>query len=72
MSRLHAIAVAGAGVFGVAAVVSFLAFLTVNWAGSARRLVIAAVMFSIVAFLASTAIAVFGAARDTYARRGPN
>lgn len=71
-SRLHSVAVFCTALFGISAIVWALAFVTVNWAGSSRRAVIAGVLFSIVGFLASVAITIFSAARDTYARRPPH
>ncbi|HEV3473616.1 MAG TPA: hypothetical protein VG408_10540 [Actinomycetota bacterium] len=53
----------------VIAIVTFVGFLTVGWPGTSRRVVIAVGLFAVIGFLASGAIAVLGAARDTYSRR---
>lgn len=71
-SRLHSVAVFATAFFAISALGSGLAFVTVNWSGPTRRLVIAAALFSVVGFLAAVAITVFSAARDTYARTNRN
>ena len=53
----------------VVAIAAGLGFATVGWPGTSRRVVIAVLAFAVVGFVASVAIAVLGAARDTYARR---
>jgi hypothetical protein len=55
----------------LSAVIGFLAlfaFITVGWPGRTGRTVIMIIVISAVVFMASGAIAVFAAARDTYAR----
>jgi O-antigen ligase len=54
----------------VLAIVSAIAFFTVNWSGPSRRVVIAILMGSVVMFLAGISSTMLTAARDTYAR-GP-
>ena len=46
-----------------------LTFLTVGWSGGARRAVIAALLASILLFLAGVSAAILTAARDTYVKR---
>lgn len=71
-SRSHSAAVAGAAICAVGAILAFVGFVTVNWAGRSRRVVIAVMMFCVLGFLASTVIAILSAARDTYARKTAN
>ena len=49
-------------------IVAGIGFATVGLSGTYRRIVIAVLAFAILGFLASVAIAVLGAARDTYGR----
>ena len=67
--RLHGIAMAGMALFAIVGILATLAFITVGWPGSSGRRVIAVVVFSAVGFVASAAIAVLAAARDTYPER---
>jgi hypothetical protein len=65
---LHGFAIA---VMALSAVIGFLAlfaFITVGWPGGTGRTVIAIVVIAAIVFMASGAIAVFAAARDTYTR----
>lgn len=71
-SRLHSIAVAFTATSGVIALISALAFVTIRWPGTSRRVVIAVLLFAIVGFVTGIAITILGAARDTYARRSDN
>lgn len=68
-SRLHSAAVAITGTAAVIAIASTLAFVTVGWPGRPRRVVIAIMLMSTVAFVAGTVITILSAARDTYGRR---
>lgn len=52
----------------LAGIVAVFLLIVVSWPANLRRFVIAILVFSVVGFLASSAIAVFTAARDTYAR----
>lgn len=56
-------------VCAVVGIAAALGFATVGLSGPYRRIVIATLAFAVVGFLASVAIAVLGAARDTYVRR---
>lgn len=67
-SKLHSGAVLATSSFAIVTLLAWLSFVTVGWSGSPRRVVIAVVLFSVVGLLASIAITVFTAARDTYAR----
>lgn len=71
-SRLHSAAVFASALFALLGIGSWLAFVTVNWSGTPRRIVIAVTLFSVVGFLAAVAITVFSAARDTYVRSDRN
>lgn len=53
----------------ILAILSTLAFVTVNWAGPTRRIVIAVLIGSIVVFMAGVCSTILSAARDTYAKR---
>jgi hypothetical protein len=66
-SKLHAISISGIATSALLGIVSMIAFITVRWPGDTGRFVIALLIFSIVGFLASASIAVFSAAKDTYA-----
>lgn len=57
--------------FALAGIISMLAFITVTWPGDSGRYIIAVVFISGIGFLASASIAVFSAARDTYALDDP-
>lgn len=65
-SRLHSAAVLITASAAVVAIASTLVFMTVQWSGRSRRVVIAALMASIVTFLSGVAAAILTAARDTY------
>jgi hypothetical protein len=54
---------AASAIVGILAV---LAFITVGWPGTSRRVVIGIMIFSAMGFLISVAFAVLAAARDTY------
>lgn len=68
-SRLHSFALFITALSAVLAILSTLAFVTVNWAGPSRRIVIAVLIGSIVMFMAGVCSTILSAARDTYARR---
>lgn len=67
-SRLHSIAVLITALSAVLAIGSGAAFLTVNWSGEPRRVVIAVLMASIVLFWTGVVAAILTAARDTYVK----
>lgn len=69
--RLHRLAISGMALFALAGIISMLAFITVTWPGNSGRYIIAVVFISGIGFLASASIAVFSAARDTYALDDP-
>jgi hypothetical protein len=66
---MHGAATVAMAVFAVVGFLAMFAFITVGWPGNSGRYVIAVVFLSGVGFLASGAIAVFAAARDTYPAR---
>jgi hypothetical membrane protein len=66
--RLHGFAIATMALSAVVGFVALFAFITVGWPGRSGRTVIAVVVISAVVFLVSGSVAVFAAARDTYAR----
>jgi hypothetical protein len=68
--RLHGFAIAGMAVSAVVGFFATFAFITVGWPGSMGRFVIGIIVVAGIAFLSFSAIAVFTAARDTYAKRG--
>lgn len=68
-SRLHSFAVLFTAVAALVAAGSTLAFVTIGWPGTMRRVVIAIMLTSTVAFLAGVAMTTLSAARDTYSRR---
>lgn len=68
--KLHGLAIAGMAVCALAGIASMLAFVTVNWPGGPRRVVIGILIASLVGFLSCASAAVFAAARDTYPRDG--
>lgn len=68
MSRLYSAALFSSAVLALASIVSWIAFVTVNWSGRSRRVVIAITLLSVVGFLAGVAVTVFSAARATYVR----
>jgi hypothetical protein len=68
--RLHGLATAGMAVSAVLGFFATFAFITVGWPGRTGRFVIGIVVVAGIAFLSFAAIAVFTAARDTYANRG--
>jgi hypothetical protein len=67
--RLHALATATMTVAAVVGILATIAFITVTWPGRLGHYVVAAILFSAIAFVASASIAVIAAARDTYTRR---
>ena len=73
---LHGVATITMAAFAIIGFLAMFAFITVGWPGNSGRYVIVVVVLAGVGFLASAAIAVFAAARDTYAgderSRNPN
>jgi hypothetical protein len=68
-STLHSVAVLVSGIAATVAILSALAFVTVTWSSTSRRVVIAVMFCSISLFLAAVSTTILSAARDTYARR---
>jgi hypothetical protein len=66
---MHGAATVSMAAFAVIGFLAMFAFITVGWPGKSGRYVIAIVFLAGVGFLASAAIAVFAAARDTYPAR---
>ncbi|HYN35379.1 MAG TPA: hypothetical protein VEV82_00225 [Actinomycetota bacterium] len=64
---LHRAAIAGMTICAIVGILSMLAFITVSWPEESSRYVVAVLIGSGVGFLASASIAVFSAARETYA-----
>jgi hypothetical protein len=70
LSRLHGIATAGMALCAFAGIISLLGLITVRWPGNSNRYVMASFIASGIGLLFCCCIAVFSAARDTYARNG--
>jgi hypothetical protein len=66
---MHGAAMIAMAVFAIVGFLAMFAFITVGWPGRSGRYVITVVFLAGVGFLASAAIAVFAAARDTYTAR---
>ena len=69
---LHRAAIAGMTICAIVGILSMLAFITVTWPEESSRYVVAVFIGSGVGFLASASIAVFSAARETYAKPQPD
>jgi hypothetical protein len=70
LSRLHGIATGGMALCAFAGIISLLALITVRWPGNSNRYIMALFISSGIGLLLCCCIAVFSAARDTYARNG--
>ncbi|MGH2735897.1 MAG: hypothetical protein ACRDKZ_09980 [Actinomycetota bacterium] len=68
IGRLHGTAIVGMALSALLGIFSMLAFITINWPGKLGDYVVVVIVFSVVGFMASAIVAVFSAARDTYAR----
>jgi hypothetical protein len=66
--RAHGLATLGMALSAVVGILAALLFITVGWPGESGRYVIGVVVFSVLGFFLSASIAIFAAARDTYAR----
>jgi hypothetical protein len=66
--RVHGLAIAGMAICSLVGIAATLAFITVGWPGTSGRFVIGVIFLSVVGFLLCASMAVFAAARDTYAR----
>ena len=70
LSRLHSVATVGMTLSALVGIVSLLGLITVRWPGDSDRFVTALLVGSVFGFLLCGSVALFSAARDTYARRG--
>ena len=72
--RLHGFSITLMATSALIGIVATFLFVTVTWSGDAGRYVGAVIFLSVVGFVASAAIAIFTAARDTYVltRDAPN
>jgi hypothetical protein len=72
--KVHGLAIAGMAICSLVGIAATLAFITVGWPGASGRFLIGVIFLSVVGFLLCASMAVFAAARDTYAhpesRRG--
>jgi hypothetical protein len=64
---MHSIATAAMAISAAVGVLAMVTFVTVGWPGSSGRYVIGVAIVAGIVFLTSASIAVFAAARDTYA-----
>ena len=69
-SPLHGTAIAGMALCALTGIISLLAFITVRWPGNSSRFVMGVFIASGFGLLLCCCLAVFSAARDTYARNG--
>jgi hypothetical protein len=65
--KVHGLAIAGMAICSLVGIAATLAFITVGWPGTTGRYVIAVIFLSVVGFFLCASMAVFAAARDTYA-----
>jgi hypothetical protein len=70
LGRMHAVATAGMAFSAVTGVLALLLFITVGWPGAAGHYVITVAVVSVIVFITCCSVAVFAAARETYARSG--
>ena len=70
--RLHGFAIAGMAASAFVGIASLFMFATVNWPGSVGRVLLAIFFLAAVGFVSCASIAVFSAARDTYAKADRN
>ena len=70
LSRLHSIATGGMALCAFVGILSLLALITVRWPGNSSRYARGLFIAAGFGLLLCCCIAVFSAARDTYARRG--
>jgi hypothetical protein len=66
--KVHGIAIAGMAICSLIGIAATLAFITVGWPGTSGRFLIGVIFLSVVGFFLCASMAVFAAARDTYAR----
>lgn len=66
--KIHGLAIAGMAICSLVGIATTLAFITVGWPGTTGRYLIAIIFLSVVGFFLCASMAVFAAARDTYAR----
>ena len=65
--RVHGVAIAGMALCSLVGIAATLAYITVGWPDDVGRYVIAVIFVSVLGFFLSASMAVFAAARDTYA-----
>jgi hypothetical protein len=70
LGRMHSIATAGMALSAAVGILAMLAFVTVGWPGRSGRYVVVAAVVAALVFVTSASIAVFAAARHTYAQPG--
>ncbi|MEA2507915.1 MAG: hypothetical protein QOH48_2533 [Actinomycetota bacterium] len=70
LGRLHSTATGGMALCAFLGIFSLLALITVRWPGNTNRYAVGLLLFAGLGFLLCGSIAVFSAARDTYAHRG--
>jgi hypothetical protein len=66
--KVHGLATAGMALCAVVGIVATLLFITIRWPGESGRFVVATVVLAGLGFFLCASIAIFAAARDTYAR----
>lgn len=69
---LHRLAISGMALSALVGIASMLAFITVSWPSDTRRYVVGVFIAAGVGFMTCASLAVFSAARDTYAVRDPD
>jgi hypothetical protein len=67
---MHSTATAGMALSAAVGILAMLAFITVGWPGRSGRYVVGVALIAALVFVTCASIAVFAAARDTYAQTG--
>lgn len=68
--RLHGIAISLMASAAGLGLILGIAYLTVTWSGTPRRIIVASMLLSILVFVTAVSISILTAARDTYIGRG--